>query len=44
MVIEPAVDAWFDSTRNYAYHLGAGLQSGPAVKNNLVFPTWVEAG
>lgn len=44
LVIEPEVDAPFDPTRNYVYHLGAGPQPGLTVDNNRVFPTWAEAG
>lgn len=44
LVIEPEADAPFDAARNYVYHLGAGPQSGLSVDNNLVFPTWSQAG
>ena len=44
LVIEPEADAPFVPARNYVYHLGAGPQSGLSVDNNLVFPTWPQAG
>jgi hypothetical protein len=39
LIIEPEVDAPFNPTRNYVFHLGAGPQPGVVAENNPVFKT-----